>query len=61
MFNEIKKYNNNGHFFFKRGDNLKQVSKSVPALHAKAGRLDYIWPVRLKSTYITKEQELNSG
>ena len=32
MFDEIKKYKNNGHFFFKKGDNLKQVSKSVPAL-----------------------------
>lgn len=30
MFDEIKKYKNNGHFFFKKGDNLKQVSKSVP-------------------------------
>jgi hypothetical protein len=32
MFDEIKKYKNNGHFFFKKGDNLKQVSKSVPDL-----------------------------
>ena len=32
MFDEIKKYKNNGHFFFKNGDDLKQVSKSVPDL-----------------------------
>lgn len=32
MFDEIKKYKNNGHFFFKKGDNLKQVTKDVPAL-----------------------------
>ena len=32
MFGEIKKYKNNGHFFFKKGDNLRQVSKSVPDL-----------------------------
>jgi hypothetical protein len=32
MFDETKKYKNNGHFFFKKGDNLKQVSKSVPDL-----------------------------
>ena len=33
MFDEIKKYKNNGHFFLKKGDNLKQVSKGVPDLH----------------------------
>jgi hypothetical protein len=32
MFDEIKKNKNNGHFFFKKGDNLKQVSKTVPDL-----------------------------
>ena len=32
MFDETKKYRNNGHFFFKKGDSLKQVSKSVPDL-----------------------------
>jgi len=32
MFDEIKKYKNNGHFFFKKGDNLKQVTKDVPDL-----------------------------
>jgi hypothetical protein len=32
MFDETKKYKNNGHFFFKKGDNLKQASKSVPDL-----------------------------
>jgi hypothetical protein len=32
MFDETKKYKNNGHFFFEKGDSLKQVSKSVPDL-----------------------------
>ena len=32
MFDETRKYKNNGHFFFRKGDNLKQVSKSVPDL-----------------------------
>ncbi len=32
MFDETKKYKNNGHFFFKKGDDLKKVSKSVPDL-----------------------------
>jgi len=32
MFDETKKYRNNGHFFFKKGDSLMQVSKSVPDL-----------------------------
>ena len=32
MFDETKKYNHNGHFFFKPGDNLREVSKDVPNL-----------------------------
>ncbi|MFZ1321508.1 MAG: hypothetical protein WAT71_08135 [Ignavibacteria bacterium] len=32
MFDEIIKYKNNGHFFFKRGDKLSEVSKDVPDL-----------------------------
>lgn len=32
MFDETKKYKNNGHFFFKRGDRLSEVSKNVPEL-----------------------------
>lgn len=32
MFDETKKYKNNGHFFFKKGNNLKEVSKNVPDL-----------------------------
>ena len=32
MFDELKKYENNGHFFYKRGDNLRDVSKDVPDL-----------------------------
>src|SRR5450759_2005110 len=32
MFDETKKYKKNGHFFFNKGENLKEVSKSVPDL-----------------------------
>ena len=32
MFDEIKKYKNKGHFFFKKGDRLTDVSKDVPEL-----------------------------
>jgi hypothetical protein len=32
MFDETKKYKNNGHFFFKKGDRLIDVSKDVPEL-----------------------------
>ncbi len=32
MFSEIKKYKNNDHFFFKKGDKLAEVSKEVPEL-----------------------------
>jgi hypothetical protein len=32
MFDETKKYKNWGHFFFKKGDRLSEVSKDVPEL-----------------------------
>ena len=32
MFTETKKYKNNDHFFFKKGDSLSDVSKDVPEL-----------------------------
>ncbi|MEO9147378.1 MAG: hypothetical protein ABI237_17650 [Ginsengibacter sp.] len=32
MFDELKRYKNNGHFFFRTGDKLKDVSKDVPEL-----------------------------
>lgn len=32
MFDETKKYANNGHFFFQKGDTLADVSKDVPEL-----------------------------
>ncbi len=32
MFDELNKYQNNGHFFFKQGDNLREKSKDVPNL-----------------------------
>ncbi|WP_316793732.1 hypothetical protein [Pedobacter frigoris] len=30
MFSELEKYQENGHFFFEKGDNLRLVSKDVP-------------------------------
>ncbi|MGD0754507.1 MAG: hypothetical protein ABR927_05545 [Bacteroidales bacterium] len=32
MFDETRKYKNNGHFFFKKGNQLSEVSKDVPEL-----------------------------
>ena len=32
MFDELRNYKNNGHFFFKNGDSLREVSKDVPDL-----------------------------
>jgi len=32
MFDETRKYKNNGHFFFKKGNHLSEVSKDVPEL-----------------------------
>jgi len=32
MFDELKRYKNSGHFFFKKGDRLAEVSQEVPEL-----------------------------
>jgi hypothetical protein len=32
MFDELNKYQNNGHFFFEKGSVLSQISKDVPEL-----------------------------
>lgn len=32
MFTELEKYQNNGHFFFQKGKNLKELSRDVPYL-----------------------------
>jgi hypothetical protein len=32
MFDQTKKYKNNGHFFFQKGDRLSDVSSQVPEL-----------------------------
>lgn len=32
MFDQLKKYKNNGHFFFEKGDQLSKVSAAVPEL-----------------------------
>ncbi|MBE9511277.1 MAG: hypothetical protein IMY71_10385 [Bacteroidetes bacterium] len=53
MFDELKNYKNNGHFFFKRGNNLRDVSKDVPDLP----RVYYIIRLaggRVKLVYIGK-------
>jgi len=50
MFDETKKYKNNGHFFFKKGDSLKEVSRKVPDLpgihyivRLSGGRIDLVY------------------
>jgi len=32
MFDELRKYRNNSHFFYKKGNSLKEVTKDVPDL-----------------------------
>jgi len=32
MFSELEKYKNNGHFFYEKGKNLKELSSDVPDL-----------------------------
>lgn len=50
MFDETRKYKNNGHFFFQKGDNLAQVSRNVPELpgvyyivRLSRGRIDLVY------------------
>lgn len=50
MFDELKKYKNNGHFFFQHGDKLIEVSKEVPELpgiyyiiRLANGRIDLVY------------------
>lgn len=50
MFDELNKYENNGHFFFKKGDSLSTVSKDVPEkpgvyyiLRLASGRIDLVY------------------
>jgi hypothetical protein len=71
MFDELKKYKNNGHFFFKSGNSLLAVSKDVPNLQGvyyivrlAKGRVDVVYIG--KSGTITqdgkfKEQGLRGG
>ena len=50
MFDELDKYKNKGHFFFKKGDDLKATSKDVPnipgvyyVLKLARGKVDLIY------------------
>jgi len=50
MFDELKKYINNDHFFFSKGDKLKEVSRDVPnlpgiyyILRLRKGRIDLVY------------------
>lgn len=50
MFNELNKYKNNGHFFFKKGDLLSAVSRDVPEkpgvyyiLRLASGQVDLVY------------------
>lgn len=50
MFDDLEKYKENGHFFFKKGDNLKNVSQNVPDkpgvyyfLRLRKGKIDLVY------------------
>jgi hypothetical protein len=50
MFDELEKYKENGHFFFQKGDNLKNVSQNVPNkpgvyyfLRLRKGKIDLVY------------------
>ncbi len=50
MFSELDKYKNNGHFFFQKGQNLKELSKEVPnlpgvyyILRLSRGKIDLVY------------------
>ena len=50
MFSELNKYKNNGHFFLRKGQSLKEVSKNVPNLpgvyyiiRLAKGRIDLVY------------------
>lgn len=50
MFDELNKYKNNGHFFFKKGDRLSEASKEVPEkpgvyyiLRLAKGKVDLVY------------------
>jgi hypothetical protein len=47
MFDEIKKYRNNGHFFFKKGDNCVAIHHKSNKNKLKTSKPT--WPVLLKS------------
>ena len=70
MFDETKKYKNNGHFFFKKGDSLKQVSISVPDLpgvyyivRLSGGRIEIVYIDKsgtIQQNGLLKDQGLKS-
>jgi hypothetical protein len=50
MFDELKNYKNKGHFFFQKGNKLKEVSKEVPNLpgiyyiyRLRRGKIDLVY------------------
>lgn len=69
MFSELNKYLNNDHFFFKIGDNLKEVSKAVPdlpgiyyILRLAKGKIDLVYIGKsgtIKQNGSFKQQGLN--
>jgi len=70
MFEETKKYKNHGHFFFNKGDSLKQVSKGVPDLpgvyyivRLSGGRIEIVYINKsgtIQQNGIFKDQGLKS-
>ncbi|MGN6195873.1 MAG: hypothetical protein ACTHOB_13110 [Ginsengibacter sp.] len=60
MFDELKKYKKNGHFFFSEGNTLSEVSKAVPELPG----IYYILQLakgRIELVYIGRSEILNQG
>jgi hypothetical protein len=69
MFSELEKYKNKGHFFFKRNESLKDLSKNVPDLpgvyyiiRLAGGKIDLVYigksgTIQQNGTF--KEQGLN--
>jgi len=69
MFSELNKYKNNGHFFFEKGRNLKDLSKEVPdlsgvyyILRLSRGKIDLVYVGKsgtIRQNGKFKEQGLN--
>jgi hypothetical protein len=66
LFTETKKYKNNDHFFFRKGDNLPELSKDVPELpgifyviHLARGGIDLVYISRSGMLSQTLRDKIN--